>query len=57
MVIIVLAVTTMAIFLTEVTSNTATATMLMPIMAAMGVAMGIHPYAMMITAAISCSNT
>jgi len=55
MVIIVLAVTTMAIFLTEVTSNTATATMLMPIMAAMGVAMGIHPYAMMITAAIACS--
>jgi len=55
MVVIVLAVTTMAIFLTEVTSNTATATMLMPIMAAMGVAMGIHPYAMMITAAIACS--
>ncbi|TYO97952.1 SLC13 family permease [Desulfallas thermosapovorans] len=55
MLVIVLAVTTMAIFLTEVTSNTATATMLMPVMASMGIAMGIHPYALMITAAIACS--
>lgn len=55
MLVIVLAVTTMAIFLTEITSNTATATMLMPVMASMGIAMGIHPYALMITAAIACS--
>ncbi|AGL00477.1 SLC13 family permease [Desulfoscipio gibsoniae] len=55
MLVIVLAVTAMTIFLTEVTSNTATATMLMPVMASMGVAMGIHPYVLMITAAIACS--
>ncbi|MBW2004481.1 MAG: DASS family sodium-coupled anion symporter [Deltaproteobacteria bacterium] len=54
-VIIVLAVVTMTIFLTEVTSNTATATMLMPVMAALAIAMGIHPYTLMITATTACS--
>ena len=29
--------------------------MLMPIMAAMALAMGLHPYAMMVTAALACS--
>lgn len=42
-------------FLTEVTSNTATATMLMPILAAASVALGIHPYLLMIPATISAS--
>lgn len=55
MLLIVLCVVTMAILLTEVTSNTATSTMLMPIMASMAVAMGLHPYAMMVTAALACS--
>ncbi|MBO8169591.1 MAG: SLC13 family permease [Thermoanaerobacteraceae bacterium] len=55
MMLIVLAVVTLTIFLTEVTSNTATATMLMPIMASMAIAMQVHPYALMITAATAAS--
>jgi sodium-dependent dicarboxylate transporter 2/3/5 len=54
-VIIALAIVILAIFLTEVTSNTATATMLMPIMASLAVAVGIHPFTSMITAAVACS--
>ncbi|MCI0493518.1 DASS family sodium-coupled anion symporter [candidate division KSB1 bacterium] len=45
----------MLTFLTEVTSNTATATIFMPIMAATGMAMGIHPFLLMIPATISAS--
>ena len=45
----------LAIFLTEMTSNTATATMLMPIMAALALAVGIHPYATMVGSAVACS--
>ena len=55
MLLIVCAVVTLAIFLTEITSNTATSTMLMPIMASMAIAMGLHPYALMATAALACS--
>jgi len=53
--LIVFSIVVLAIFLTEMTSNTATATMLMPIMAALAVAVGIHPYATMISAAVACS--
>ncbi|KXS43446.1 solute carrier family 13 (sodium-dependent dicarboxylate transporter), member 2/3/5 [Candidatus Frackibacter sp. WG12] len=52
---IMFAVVTMTIFLTEVTSNTASTTMLMPIMAAMASAMSVHPYGMMVTAATAAS--
>lgn len=55
MLIIMLAVVTLVVYLTEITSNTATTSMMMPIMAAMAVAMSIHPYAMMITAATAAS--
>ncbi|MFO7877881.1 MAG: SLC13 family permease [Desulfovermiculus sp.] len=55
MLLIVLCVVTLAIFLTEITSNTATSTMLMPIMASMALAMGLHPYALMVTAGLACS--
>lgn len=54
-IIITLAIVFLAIFLTEVTSNTATATMLMPVMASLAVAVGIHPFASMVTAAVACS--
>ena len=53
--LIAFAVVILAIFLTEMTSNTATATMLMPIMASLAVAVGIHPFASMVTAAVACS--
>ena len=42
-------------FLTEVTSNTATSTIFMPILAATAIAMGINPLLLMVPAAISAS--
>jgi solute carrier family 13 (sodium-dependent dicarboxylate transporter), member 2/3/5 len=42
-------------FLTELTSNTATAQMILPIMAAVSVAIGMHPLLLMITATLSSS--
>jgi len=42
-------------FLTEITSNTATATLLMPILATAGIATGIDPQVLMMPAAISAS--
>ncbi|MBO1254918.1 SLC13/DASS family transporter [Alteromonas sp. 5E99-2] len=42
-------------FLTEITSNTATATLLMPILASAGVAMKVDPALLMIPAAMSAS--
>jgi sodium-dependent dicarboxylate transporter 2/3/5 len=42
-------------FLTEVTSNTATATMMMPVLASMAIGMEIHPLMLMIPAAMSVS--
>ncbi len=42
-------------FLTEITSNTATTTMMMPVLGSMAVAVSIHPYLLMIPATISAS--
>lgn len=53
--IIVLAVAALVMFLTEITSNTATASMMFPIMASLAVALSIHPYALMVTAAVAAS--
>ena len=49
------AISAMFVFLTEVTSNMATATMAMPIMASVGVGMGVEPMTLMATAALSTS--
>lgn len=49
------AVCLLVTFLTEVTSNTATATIFMPIMAATAQAVALHPFLLMIPAAISAS--
>lgn len=54
-VIVLLTVTGLVIFLTEITSNTATANMMYPIMASLAVALGIHPYAVMIAAGVAAS--
>jgi sodium-dependent dicarboxylate transporter 2/3/5 len=51
MLVLCLAVT----FLTEITSNTATTALLMPILAAAGLAAGIDPALLMVPAAISAS--
>ena len=45
----------LVIFLTEVTSNTATATLLLPVMGALAVALNIHPYGPMIAATLAAS--
>ena len=42
-------------FLTELTSNTATTEMLLPVLAAMAVAINIHPMLLMIPATLTCS--
>jgi sodium-dependent dicarboxylate transporter 2/3/5 len=43
------------IFLTELTSNTATATLLLPVMAAFSEAVNVHPYGLMIAVAVAAS--
>ena len=43
------------IFLTEITSNTATATLLVPIMGSAAIAMGVHPFATIIGACVAAS--
>ncbi|OGG97716.1 MAG: anion transporter [Candidatus Lambdaproteobacteria bacterium RIFOXYD12_FULL_49_8] len=53
--LLVLAVTTLIIFLTELTSNTATAAMVMPILAAIAVGLGQNPLLLLVPAAIAAS--
>ena len=53
--LLMLCLTLFVTFLTEITSNTATATLLMPILAVAGVSAGIDPQLLMIPAAISAS--
>lgn len=53
--LIVLAVVTLTVFLTEITSNTATATIMVPLLASLAIAMSIHPYALIMAAGISAS--
>lgn len=54
-VVILLIVTAFVIFLTEITSNTATATMMFPIMASLAAALDVHPYSLMVAAGIAAS--
>jgi sodium-dependent dicarboxylate transporter 2/3/5 len=54
-IVIVAAVTTLIVFLTEVTSNTATATMAMPVMAGAAMGLGIDPMLLMTSAALGAS--
>lgn len=52
---IIIAVIMMVIVLTEITSNVATASMILPIIAALAIAINIHPYCLMFAVAISAS--
>lgn len=45
----------LVLFLTEITSNTATATMILPVMAAFATALGMHPFALMVPAAMAAN--
>ncbi len=53
--VMILCICLLVTFLTEVTSNTATTTMMMPVLGSLAVAMSIHPYLLMIPAAMSAS--
>ena len=55
MLFMVLAVTTLVVFLTEVTSNTATASLMLPIMGALAAAAQLHPLSLMAPAALAAS--
>jgi sodium-dependent dicarboxylate transporter 2/3/5 len=52
---LVVVVATTVVFLTEVTSNTATATVFMPIAASLGLALGVSPLVLMATVALAAS--
>ncbi len=52
---ILLIVTTFIVFLTEINSNTATANIFLPVLAAVAVAAGINPLFLMIPATFACS--
>jgi sodium-dependent dicarboxylate transporter 2/3/5 len=54
-IVIMLAVAAMVNFLTEITSNVATASILLPILASVSLVLGIHPYLLMIIATLSAS--
>ena len=53
--LMVLCVVTLLSFLTEINSNTATATIFLPVLAATAIAGGSNPYLLMIPATIACS--
>ncbi|WP_309868289.1 SLC13 family permease [Desmospora profundinema] len=53
--LIVITAAALVLFLTEITSNTATATMILPILASLALAINIHPYALMVPAAMAAN--
>jgi sodium-dependent dicarboxylate transporter 2/3/5 len=54
-VVILIVVSTTVNFLTEITSNVATASILLPIMASISAALGFHPYGLMISSCLAAS--
>lgn len=52
---VILAIVFLMNFLTELTSNTATATMMLPILASLAVAIEVHPFGLMSAAALASS--
>lgn len=55
LILIIFTVTLLVIFLTEVTSNTATASLLLPVMGAFAIAIQVNPLYLMVAAALSAS--
>ncbi len=53
--LMIVAVCTLIIFMTELTSNIATTATMVPILAAIGPMLGVHPYALIVTAAVAAS--
>lgn len=55
LILIVLIIVIIVNFLTEITSNLATVSMLLPILASISISLGIHPYIIMVSATIAAS--
>ncbi|MCM3760618.1 DASS family sodium-coupled anion symporter [Alkalihalobacillus oceani] len=55
LIVIITAATLLIMFMTEITSNTATATMILPVVAALALALNIHPFALMIPCAMAAN--
>lgn len=54
-VLIILLSTGLVLFLTEITSNTATATMILPVLASLALALNVHPFVLMVPAAMAAN--
>lgn len=54
-ILILIITTALVLFLTEITSNTATATMILPILASLALAINVHPFALMVPAAMAAN--
>ncbi|GHD25651.1 SLC13 family permease [Nocardiopsis kunsanensis] len=54
-VLIIIVSAALVLFLTEITSNAATGTMILPVMAAFAVSLDIHPYALMVPCAMAAN--
>jgi sodium-dependent dicarboxylate transporter 2/3/5 len=55
-VLLLIAITTMTVFLSELTSNTAQVATMLPVLAAMGPKLGIDPYALVIACTLGASS-
>ena len=55
LILIILVVVALVNFLTEVTSNVATCSMILPILAALAEAIGVHPFSLMVGATVAAS--
>ncbi|PZM61899.1 SLC13 family permease [Paenibacillus dendritiformis] len=55
LIVIISCATLLIMMMTEITSNTATATMILPVVAALAIALGIHPFALMIPCAMAAN--
>jgi sodium-dependent dicarboxylate transporter 2/3/5 len=53
--IIITVSTAVVLLLTEITSNTATATMILPVVASLALALNVHPFALMVPCAIAAN--
>jgi sodium-dependent dicarboxylate transporter 2/3/5 len=53
--LMIASVALLVVFLTEVTSNTATASLLLPVMGALATAIGVHPFGVMVAAVVAAS--
>jgi sodium-dependent dicarboxylate transporter 2/3/5 len=52
---LIIVVTTLVIFFSELASNTATVTTLVPVLAAMATGLGVHPYLLIVPATFAAS--